>query len=327
MQQYDETERRFVPFLLAFLVTLFLMAGTLSAAIIWHTSTAVAADVTEAPAPTTVFLPRREERLVMLLVGGEDSNTPPDVFLLAGFLPDKGKIALCLLPPKTMVGDSNQWGTLEELFARGGVAYTAKVLGGYLGVTIQRSGVMEVAGLSKLMDTTGSYEYFLPVALDYPLHQRQVTMSRGLQQLNGRRVADLLFYPAYSGGEAERSDRGAMLLTQLVNQNLPNCTTPQGDALVEVFLNHCTTDLSFKDYEERRSATRFLAALKLPAATAVYVEGALNRDYTSFLLTESCRARLTSVFEGEGFAVTEHSNAPSTRLGAWETVPEPKPTD
>lgn len=324
MGEEEREQSKATPFVVAFLATLLVMSGVLATVVIFRTGPASATAAEEYQGPGTVYLPRREDRLNLLVAVAENSQTLPDVYLLAGFLPDKGSIALTLLPPKTLLAGGDQWSTLEDAFSRGGSAYAAKAVASYLGVPVDRHAYLELAGLRKLMESAGTFEYFMTVELDYPLHQRQVAMGRGAQQLDGRKVLDILAYPAYKGGEAERSDRGVMLVTQMVNYHLPDCLTDQGDALVKSFLNNCETNLSWKDYEERKSSTRFLAALELPAATAVYVEGQLSRDYGSFLLTESCRARLTSVYAGDGFAITPDQGGTQARLGAYEQVEEPK---
>lgn len=325
----DENAREgqsLAPFLVSFFITLLVMGGVLYWALLMRSAGQASAQAGEVyQLPATAYLPRQEERLVMLFAGAEDRNTPPDVYLLVGFLPDKGSIAVCALPPKTLITSGDQWSTLENLFELGGVAYAAKAVSSYLGVEIARSGYMDVQGLEQLMEEIGPFEYELTTVLDYPLHQRPVIMSPGSKQLDGRDIADLMAYPAYKGGEVERSDRGAMLMTQLLNHHLPAALTDRGDSLATSFLNNCQTDLSYKDYEERKTATRFLATLELPAATAVYVEGTLSRDYESFLLTESCRARLQSVYRGDGFAKTPtNPRSSEARLGAYERVEEDK---
>lgn len=299
MDESYDGERKFVPFLIAFFVTLLIMAGVFYFLMLMTGGGTPAPAAEEVNLPVTTCLPQSDRRLCALITLSENYDTPPDVFLLAGFLPDKGRLAVCLLPPKTLITAGDGIATLEELFARGGVAYAAKLAGSYFGIDIARSGTMDVRSLTSFMETIGFFEYELTTTLDYPLHQRQVVMPAGRQLLGGRGIMDILAYPAYKGGEKERSDRGAMLLTQMFNYHLPACLSERGDSLCKSFLNNCQTDLSYKDYEERKSAARFLAALELPAATAVYVEGSLNRDYSSFLLTESCLERLHSVYSGE----------------------------
>lgn len=323
--QHTRSEGQFVPFFIAFAVTLLLMTGVLSTVVILHSTQRASATVEEYNGPSTIYLPQREDRLVFLMAASENSSTPPDVYLLAGFLPDKGTIAICTLPTKTMITAGEQSGTLEELFDRGGLGYSAGLLGSYLGIDIERTAYIEVEGLRKLVESAGFYEYELGVELDYPMHQRQVVLGRGVQQLDGRKLMDILAYPAYKGGETERCDRSTMLITRMVNDHLPDSLTAEGDVMVKCLLNNSKTDITFLDYEERKSPTRFLAQLRLPAATAVYIEGELSRDYSSFLLSESCRARLTSIYSGDGFAIDKGVDHTTARVGAYDNVTdEPK---
>ncbi|MEG2073870.1 MAG: hypothetical protein RRY54_03805 [Angelakisella sp.] len=325
MYEGYEEERRLVPFLVSFFVTLLIMSGVLYWLVLFIGARGgTAPTAKDIAAHDTIYLPQREERLTILLTLAENADTPPDVFLLAGFLPDKGMMTVCMLPPKTLITTDDRWGTLAELCEQGGTAYAAKALGGYLGIDIARSGSMDMTALKGLMEAVGFFEYELTATLDYPLHRRQVAMSPGKRLLDGRAIMDILAYPAYKGGEAERSDRGAMLITQMLNFHLPACLTAQGETLCKCFLNHCSTDLSYKDCEERKASAQFLAALAMPAATAVYIEGALSYDYSTFLLSESCRARLHSVYSGDGFGVGGDGTRRDARLGAYEYVAEEK---
>ena len=47
------------------------------------------------------YLPTPEDRLTLLVAGIPEAGAEPETYLLLGFLPDRGKIALCVLPPTT----------------------------------------------------------------------------------------------------------------------------------------------------------------------------------------------------------------------------------
>lgn len=324
MEHDRDEESRLVPFAVAFLTTLLLMLGVLAAVVIVRTPNGEPAAMAETQLPPAVYLPREQDRLLMLFALAENESTPPDCYLLAGFLPDKGRIALCMLPPGTMVRGDGQWDKLSALFEQGGIAYAAKRLGGFLGIEIERSGWLDVSGLRCIMEQAGEFEYELTTRLDYPVHRRQVTLERGNISLDGRKLMDLLAYPAYPKGEKERSDRGVMLLTRILNAHLPDSNTEKGDELVKCFLNNSSSNISFLDYEQRKGAVRFLATLKLPAATAVYVDGSVDRE-DGFWLNEPCRARLCSVYGGDGFEPTMPApGSASAYLGAEQQVEHPK---
>ena len=162
------------------------------------------------------------------------------------------------------------------------------------------SDLVTVEGLDALMAYGGLLDYQLGVDLDYPFHGRQVVMPRGRYQLDSRRVMDIIGYPAYRGGERERSDRAALLLSQLISRDLPLFLGEEGERLQRTALTVMDTDLSAADCLRRAPALEFLARLELPVTTAVYLEGSLSRNYTVYHLTAGCKGRIWEMYGEEG---------------------------
>ena len=272
------------------------------------------------------YLPGVEDRLVMLLSAAEDGETPPDTYLLLGFLPDQGRIALCVLPPSTYLEYGGQGSTLGRLWSQGGLGYAQKGLADYLGIPIDRRGALDTAGLSALMEFGGLVDYDLAVDISYTLHGRQVVMPRGKYQLDGRRAMDIIACPSYRGGERERSDRAALLISRLITGSLPAFLTDAGAELQRTALEVMDTDLSAADCLRRSSALQFLARLELPATTAVFLEGSMSRDYTVFHLTESCKARIREMYCLPGKA-PEGELSPSSSPAPSSQQPSPPPPE
>jgi anionic cell wall polymer biosynthesis LytR-Cps2A-Psr (LCP) family protein len=275
------------------------------------------------------YLPGPEDRLVMLVAAGEEASMEPDTYLLLGFLPDKGRIALCVLPPSTYLEYGGQGSTLERLWQQGGLGYAQKGLAQYLGIPIDRRATVETADLEQLMSYGGLLDYDLPVDLNYTLHGRQIVMPRGRYQLDGRKAMDIISYPAYKGGERERSDRAALLISQIITHNLPAFLTDTGNRIQETALSILDTDLSAADCLQRSDALQFLARLELPATTTVFLEGSLSRDYTVYHLTDDCKARIREMYclpsqEDEGEESQESSQGES---GASSLPPAQEETD
>ena len=67
----------------------------------------------------------------------------------------------------------------------------------------------------------GLLEYDLTAEIEGERKGRRLSMSRGRWQLDGQRILDLAAYSGYKGGERERCDRAALLLSQLVSRTLP----------------------------------------------------------------------------------------------------------
>ena len=275
------------------------------------------------------YLPEAKDRLVMLVAAAEEAQMAPDTYLLLGFLPDKGKIALCVLPPSTYLEYGGQGSTLGRLWQQGGLGYAQKGLAQYLGIPIDRRATVETADLEQLMAYGGLLDYDLAVDLNYTLHGRQIVMPRGKYQLDGRKAMDIISYPAYKGGERERSDRAALLISQIITHNLPAFLTDTGAQLQAEALSILDTDLSAADCLQRSSALQFLARLELPATTAVFLEGSLSRDYTVFHLTEDCKARIREMYclpgeepeEAPGGGEPAESGASSSQAGGASVPP------
>ena len=186
------------------------------------------------------------------------------------------------------------------MWQQGGLGYVQKGLSQYLGIPIHRRATVTVEGLDALMAYGGLLDYQLGVDLDYPFHGRQVVMPRGRYQLDSRRVMDIIGYPAYQGGERERSDRAALLLSQLISRDLPLFLGEEGERLQRTALTALDTDLSAADCLRRAPALEFLARLELPVTTAVYLEGSLSRNYTVYHLTAGCKGRIWEMYGEEG---------------------------
>ncbi len=244
------------------------------------------------------YLPTPEDRLTLLVAGIPEAGAEPETYLLLGFLPDRGKIALCVLPPTTYLEYGGQGTTLGRLWQQGGVGYAKKGLGDYLGIPIHRQAAIDPEELDALMAWSGGpLEYDLGVDLNGELRGKPLSMSRGRWQLDGQRILDLLAYSGYKGGERERSDRASLLLSQLISRTLPVFLEEEtGAGFTDTALSVLDTDLSAADCLQRKAALQFLARLELPTATAVFLEGSLSRNYTVYHLTDSCKARIGEMY-------------------------------
>ena len=250
------------------------------------------------------YLPGAEDRLTLLVAGRDGEGEEPDTYLLLGFFPDRGKIALCVLPASTYLEYGGQGSTLGRLWQQGGLRYAKKGLGDYLGIPIHRCATVGPKELDALMAWSGGLlEYDLTAEIEGERKGRRLSMSRGRWQLDGQRILDLAAYSGYKGGERERCDRAALLLSQLVSRTLPVFLEEEkGKGFTETALEVLDTDLSAADCLQRKQALEFLARLELPAVSAVFLEGSLSRNYTVYHLTGDCKARLGEIYGDPGTA-------------------------
>ena len=298
MDRNDELKTRIIGFVSGFSITLFIMGGVL-VGILSYLGQLSPQIVEQTKVSNHIFVPKPEQRLNMIFALQETSDYAPEVYLLAGFLPDEGKIAITLLPPKSLFFHGNQWVTIDHLFSQGGVSYVAKCLSTAMEIPIEKHGLITTAGVSKLMEQVGYFDYYITEGLDYPHNQRQVVLTPGQHILDGRKLVDIICYPAYDNGEAERSDRGTMLITSMLNHYMSLSQSTAGDGAVKTFLNHCDTNLSIIDYLDRKDATQFLSQQTPLPVTAIYIEGELTPDYQGFILTDTCLDRIKKTYTRE----------------------------
>lgn len=256
------------------------------------------------------YLPGAEDRLNILVAGQNGRGEEPDTYLLLGFLPDRGKIALCVLPAATYLEYGGQGSTLGRLWQQGGLGYAKKGLGDYLGIPIHRCAAVGPEELDALMAWSGGLlDYDLTVEIEGEVGGRRLSMSRGRWQLDGQRILDLAAYSGYKGGERERCDRAALLLARLVSRTLPVFLEDEkGEGFTETALELLDTDLSAADCLRRKAALQFLARLELPVASTVFLEGSLSRNYTVYHLTDGCKAQIGEVY-GEPGAPAKWKNS------------------
>lgn len=317
-----ETNQWLMGFSISFGITFLAMIVVLGGiCFISYTRTEVGVSGEEKPlvSQPDTYLPTADDRLVMLVAGAGEEGQAPDTYLLLGFLPDKGKIVLCVLPPATYLEYGGQGTTLGRMWQQGGLGYAQKGLAQYLDIPIHRRALVETEDLDALMAFGGLLDYELSVDLDYPVHGRQVVMPRGRYQMDGRRIMDVITYPAYQGGERERSDRAALILSRLITQNLPLFLGEEGQRLQTAALTLLDTDLSAADCLSRSQALQFLARLDLPATTAVFITGSLSRDYTVYHLTQDCKERIREMYQEPGH---QSQPAPNRPVPAAEPVPD-----
>lgn len=295
-----ETNDRLWGFFLSFGITflaMVLVLGSICIAAWSRTRTAPDTQPRLTQTRPDTYLPEPADRLTLLVAAAEEKDAEPSTYLLLGFLPDQGKISICVLPAATYVEYGGQGSTLGRLWTQGGLPYAQKALAQYLDIPIHRRAFLDTQALDALLSYGEIMDYQLAVDLNYTVRGRQVDMPRGRYQLDGRKTMDIITCPAYQGGERERSDRAALLISQLVSHTLPLFLTEEdGSRFQSLALSVLDTDLSASDCLRRSAALEFLARLELPATTSVFLEGSLSKNRTVYHLTENCKDRIYGTY-------------------------------
>ena len=251
----------------------------------------------EESAPHTHSIPTAADRLTVLILGGVDESVMPEVCFLYGFLPDKGSIAVCALPTDTLWKTAEGEGTIRSAYADGGAGYVSQQLAASLGIPIDRTVVLDFAGLETLIQTGGTIPYTLAEDLSGTVRGRKVSFTRGTYDLDARAMADLLTVPAPASTD-RRSDRCASLLRAMAELHLPGVLTESGAMLYRNLLNCSRTDLTALDYMQRETAAQYLSTCKEPVAICVYIDGRQGRD--AYYLSDASIACIQGTYGAAG---------------------------
>lgn len=281
----------FLSFSVAFLVLSLLFFFLMNLVHPSATSAQISQKIDEVPA----YAPVKEDSLTVLFVGVAPDSAEADTFILARFDPVRGKVPVVAFPRDTAVDNKGKTETLAQVYKYGGADSTRRALEATLGIPINRYVRMDTASFILAANTVGSVEFDLSLAITLGQSgEMPMTLSKGKQLLDGQKVADLIHFADYPGGELVRCETTAELTAAIVNQRIDITMTTVVDKVFEKIINLIDTDISYPDYDNRKEAAAFLAQLGREPAEAVPVGGQYGDGM--YRLSDTFVALMTQVF-------------------------------
>ncbi len=295
MEEQNKTVRRRA-FIMAFAVTFLLLALILMALVLYlYPKDAFFKPRSSTITPTSIYIPKEEERLTLLLIGNDGTDAPPGSYMLLHFDPVSGKIPVVVLPPETLVKNGNREETLASVYRFGGSRLVKQAVADTLMIPIDRYARFDLATFSKLVELVGSVDYQVPQALSYKGDGMDIQLNAGLQHLSGDDIANIIRYPVYEGGESERCTKAADLVCSIINQRLNIALSTQIDDIFKTVVNMVDTDVAYIDYETRKDAAEMLTKLSIEPATPIPMEGKYNLDETAFTLSAGTMQTISEI--------------------------------
>ena len=284
-------------FCVAFFVTLISMGIILFGSLYVNRPRNTTQVIGSADIPKSVeYIPSPKDNINLLLAVSESEDYLPETYILVGFLVDRGYISVSLISPNTLVTTLQDEVKLNDLYRSGGVGYAAKGLSEYFNVPIERYGSIYYKDIDSFMSELGDYNYNVTETLNYPYHRRHISLQKGMTLMNGRKFCDILFYPNYKGGEREKSDRGAMLVADFLNDLIiKKGKTPDLD-IKTPFFKYIDTNISSLDIETRLDAAKYLSEQNERIVVATYIDGSVDSTYEYFLINRDTLNRIYEIY-------------------------------
>ncbi len=238
------------------------------------------------------FVPTKEHAITVLFIGSNAGITSAESYILVRFDPARGSVPIVVFPPQTMLQYGDKTETLSQIFEYGGVEASRTALSQTLGISVDRYVHMNTDVFVACANTIGNVEYDLP--WDVPVEQggMHIVLHQGKQLLDGKKVADIMGYKGYEGGELVRCQLAGNLTAAIVNQRIDIVESTLVDKVFEKIINLIDSDISYLDYDNRKQAAIFLASLRQDPAVSLPVTGIFQNDNAQFYLSDTFLAML-----------------------------------
>lgn len=189
--------------------------------------------VTDLPVTGEAYLPKAGDELTVSVLACKDRTQTPELFFLIRFDPLNRRCTLIEVPKTTLVSVRGESKTLAQHYDYGGMADCAQAMANLFLLDQPVYYVrVDPSGIQKIVDFFSGFQYYVPQELitdDYHFEE-------GQQLLDGRRVASLLFSPAFPS----RSD----LLSALFRNYFTDSLTNKLDSFYDLLFEVTDTDLN-----------------------------------------------------------------------------------
>ncbi len=271
-------------FLLAFCITFFVMAAVSMVVILKVTPPSLQQPQEETPRGA-IYYPSQEENLTLLQVITREGQLQEA--LLIGFYPQAGEIPVLALPAETVLATPQGEMTAQDCYGAGQVQGLMAGIQQTLAITVDRYILSEEGTFAQLYNQFPPITYEVEAPVTIQEDGIQVEIPQGIQKVDGDQLMRLANYQDYTGGEEERLQVLGELVVEEINQNLLTEDLEEADGTFKAIVNTLESDLVYGDFQIRKEALQFMAALSTAPARQLSLAGHYNQQEGNFYLDES----------------------------------------
>jgi hypothetical protein len=125
-----------------------------------------------------------------------------------------------------------------------------------LGIELSGYFIWNGESAEKIISKAGTFDYILPKNIKYSQGSTYVNLISGVQNMNGKKICDVIGYPKFS--EAERCDIVSRMAAAFLNRRLKRFLPESG--LYSVLFNYTETDITAFDKERYAKLVEVLCA-------------------------------------------------------------------
>ena len=202
---------------------------------------------------------RRKDCYTVLLMGVDNGNGGSDTNILVGFDAAADTIHCVSIPRDSGFYVNGKAHKINYAYNKGGADLLAKTLSEGLGIPVDYTVEVDLAGFVKLVDEIGGVEFNVPIDMDYddPLQDLSIHLKKGVQRLNGENALNVVRFRHNNDGTGYGTEDLGRIGTQqaflkavarqIINEFKslsPLDMTAKVTDFVRLFNRYVTTDLS-----------------------------------------------------------------------------------
>ena len=204
---------------------------------------------------STVVKPTAADNMTVLFVlKTEEASKEPLTFMIARILPADKHILFIAFPANMLSVVDGRQDSLKGFYNSGGIISVEKAIESEAGIHIDRYSVLQSEGFQKICDIYGGVYYRVPSGIK----GFEDTLSP--QFLGARQIEKLMTYPFFTNGESERCATAADMMTEMINvtDSDKERLLASMDSNFKTLINMMETDITAQDYNEHKSALRYM---------------------------------------------------------------------
>lgn len=235
-----------------------------------------------------VFL--EEESAVFLLVFEKEGTCGP--FSLVAFDAAAGRIPVFTFSEKAALDYGGVTVSAGALFSSVSPEIFAGTVETNLGIELSGYFIWDRRSCEEIIAKAGTFDYVLPKNICYSDGAKYVNLISGVQNMNGKKICDVIEYPHFS--EGERCDINSRIIAAFFNRRIKRFL-PES-SIYSVIFNYTETDVSAFDKERYAKLIEVLCGGK--ESPAGHITNDTERDKNTGLLyfSDETKARIKKYF-------------------------------
>ena len=252
---------------------------------------------------STVVKPTAADNMTILFVLHEEEDPKPLTFMVARLLPAQKHILFISFPENMLAVVDGRQDTLSGFFNSGGIVDVEKAIESEAGIHIDRYSILGSDGFQKICDIYGGVYYRVPSGIK----GFEDTLSP--QFLGARQIEKLMTYPFFGKGESERCATAADMMVEMINvtDSDKERLLASMDSNFKTLINMMETDITAKDYNDHKSALRYMFNYGKNVGIFRLVTGAPGQDADVYLLSGDFYRSVQEFFEAPPEVATVES--------------------